>query len=191
MLLTVAKRKKYFKELGLGEYNKANILKMQKRYFPHYSKGLNNWDSTYGTDSDNLLRHLWNVHKYCKDFDPEEFRCDCGGRYCTGYPTYMRKDALITLQALRDKTGVATTVTSALRDQKQNDSLPGSIPGSYHVKGKAWDAASTKTDTLQERIDLIRWLKPKVKYAYCDGYDSLGSRRRASNMGTSIHCEVY
>ena len=36
-LLTVAQRKQYFKELGLGAYNKENILKFQKKYIG-YSK---------------------------------------------------------------------------------------------------------------------------------------------------------
>lgn len=191
MLLTTTKRKKYFKELGLGEYNETNILKMQKTYFPHYTNGVNNWDKKYGTNSDNLLRHLWNVHTYCKDFDPEEFRCECGGRYCTGYPTYMRKTALVTLQAMRDKMAVPTTVTSGMRCKTLNRNTPGSDPNSYHMKGKAVDVASTKTNTLDKRVDLIKWLKKQgVKYAYCNGYDSLGYKRSAPNMVTSIHFEV-
>ena len=31
-LLTVEKRKEYFKALGLGEYNEENIKALQKRY---------------------------------------------------------------------------------------------------------------------------------------------------------------
>ena len=31
-LLTTAKRKEYFDKLGLGEYNEANIKKLQKKY---------------------------------------------------------------------------------------------------------------------------------------------------------------
>lgn len=186
MLLTTAKRKSCFKTLGLGEYNKENIKKLQKEYLR--AKDV---DGVYGTDTDNLLRHLYNVKKYAKNFSPEEFKCECGGRYCTGYPTYMRKDALVTLQAARDRMAVPTTVASGLRCKALNSATPGSDPNSYHMKGKAVDLCSIKTNTLAKRVDLIKWLKPKVKYAYCNGYDSLGYKRNAPNMGTSIHLEVY
>ena len=56
-LLAESTRKKYFKELGLGEYNKSNIKKLQKKYFSRQS----DIDGIYGTDTDNLLRHVYNV----------------------------------------------------------------------------------------------------------------------------------
>lgn len=185
MLLTTTKRKTYFKTLGLGEYNKENIKKLQKKYLR--SKDV---DGIYGADTDNLLRHLFNVHSYTKNFAPEEFKCECGGRYCTGYPTYMRKDTLVTLQSIRTKLGVPVTVTSGLRCKGYNNSLQGSVSTSYHIKGKAVDFCSLNTTTKLQRVDLIKWLKPKVKYAYCNGYDTLGSKRSAPNMGNAIHFEV-
>ena len=85
-LLTEATRIKYFEKLGLGEYNEANIKKLQKKYLRKKDV-----DGIYGTNTDNLLRHVYNVKAYTKNFEPEEFKCECGGRYCTGYPTYMKK----------------------------------------------------------------------------------------------------
>ena len=34
--------------------------------------------------------HFYNVNKYTKNFKPEEFKCECNGRHCTGYPDYMK-----------------------------------------------------------------------------------------------------
>lgn len=193
--LTKTIRKKYFKELKLGEYNEANILKMQKGYFPHYSyedgSKKNNWDGKYGKDSDRLLRHLYNVHKYCKNFTPEEFKCECGGKYCTGYPTRMRANALKNIQAFRDHCGVPTTITSALRCKKQN-AIDGGITNSKHLSGKAADMANSKTKTLKGRKELINWLKklPNHSYSYCNGYNSLGEFVDWKGMSTSIHTDV-
>lgn len=183
--LTVAKRKAYFKELKLGEYNKENIKKLQKKYLRPKDV-----DGIYGQDTDRLLRHIYNVKKYTKNFAPEDFKCECVGM-CTGYPTYMRKSALVILQALRDKTKVPTTVTSGMRCKKYNDSLEGSDPNSYHIKGKAVDLCSTATNTLAKRVDLIKWLnKQGIKFAYCNGYTSTGNKRSAPYMGNAIHLEV-
>ena len=33
-LLTTTKRKEYFKYLGLGDYNKENVKKFEKKYLP-------------------------------------------------------------------------------------------------------------------------------------------------------------
>lgn len=185
MLLTTTKRKKYFKALDLGEYNKENIKKLQKKYLR--AKDV---DGVYGTDTDNLLRHIYNVKTYTKNFDPEEFRCECGGRFCTGYPTYMRKDALVVLQNVRTKLGAPVTVTSGLRCDEYNASLSGSYDVSYHELGKAVDFCSVKTNTHIKRVDLIKWLKSRTKYAYCNNYDTLGWKRPASFMGNAIHFEV-
>lgn len=85
-LLTIEQRKARFEYLGLGEYNEANIKKFQRKYLRKQDV-----DGKWGIDSDNALRHVYNVKRYTKSFTPEEFKCDCGGRYCTGYPTYMKK----------------------------------------------------------------------------------------------------
>ena len=77
-LLTVEERKRYFKDLGYGEYNKESILAFQKRYMLRNS----DYDGIYGTNTDNTLRTVWNTLHYTKNFKPEEFRCECGGRYC-------------------------------------------------------------------------------------------------------------
>ena len=83
-LLKLEQRKEYFKTLGLGEYNEENIKAVQKKYMLRKSDA----DGVYGTNTDNLLRHLMNCHLYLDpdNFRPEEFRCGCNGRHCCGYP---------------------------------------------------------------------------------------------------------
>ena len=76
-LLTLEERKAMFKELGLG-YNKATIMAFQKKYMMRKS----DYDGIYGTNTDNTLRTVYNTFKYTKNFDPKEFRCECGGKYC-------------------------------------------------------------------------------------------------------------
>ena len=115
-LLSISTRKKYFKYLVLGEYNEKNILKFQKIAFSDPEEH----DRKYGPHTDAALRHWYNVEKNTKNFRPEEFRCGCGSKYCTGYPTRMKVKELKHLQTIRDHYGVPMTITSGLRCKKFN-----------------------------------------------------------------------
>ena len=79
-LLSLKKRKEFFKALNLGEYNREYILKLQRKYFIRQK----DIDGIYGRDTDILLRHVYNVLMYSENFTPDEFRCECGGKYCSG-----------------------------------------------------------------------------------------------------------
>lgn len=189
MLLTKKKRIEYFEFLGLGEYNKESILKLQKQYFTDKYE----WDGKYGVRTDTLLRHVVNVKKNCKNFVPEEFRCGCGGRYCTGYPTHMRAKELRHIQSIRDMYGKPVHITSGLRCRTFNTQLSGSSKASRHMLGKAVDFyISGETDTLEGRKKIINAAKrlPNHNWSYCNGYDSLGGHPFAPNMGNAIHTEV-
>lgn len=188
-LLSIGKRKKFFSEIGLGEYNKGNILKLQKKYFIR-KKDI---DGIYGKDTDALLRHIVNVHNACKNFTPEEFKCDCGGEYCTGYPTRMREKTLKFAQSIRDKYGKPMIITSGLRCKGRNSELSGSVKESKHMSGMAFDwYMSGITDTLTARKLTINTIK-KMKnhdYSYGNGIDSLGYNRSASYMGNALHTQT-
>ena len=189
MLLKKSTRIKYFKELGFGEYNSKSILKMQKKYFTDPKEH----DSVYGKKSDILLRHLWNVHKYCKNFKPEEFRCGCGGRYCTGYPTYLKAKECKHIQAIRDLYKTPMQITSGLRCRTFNTRLSGSSQNSRHVTGKAVDFYMPgKTDSLNGRVKIIKVIKqlPNHNWSYCNGYCSKGYAVHAPNMGNAVHTDV-
>lgn len=188
-LLTVEKRKEFFKYLGLGEYNKANIKKFQKKAFPDLPA---EWDGDYGPKTDSALKHWYNVKRYTKNFVPEEFKCDCGGRYCTGYPTHMKQVELEHVQRIRDRWGKPMQITSGIRCPRQNAAV-GGVSYSAHLKGKAVDFyIPGVTDTLANRKKSIPVIKkmPNHKYTYGDGIDSDGDYRSAPGMGNVLHTEV-
>ena len=188
-LLSVDTRKKWFEYCGLGEYSKENILKMQKRYMLRKS----DWDGIYGVNTDRLLRHLHHVKLYTKNFKPEEFRCGCGGRFCSGYPTWMRVNELKNIQAIRDHYGKPMTITSGLRCREFNAMLSGSSAQSRHMTGKAADFyIPGVTDTLPNRKKAIKYIKglKHHHYTYGWGINSLGQSNNAKNMGNALHTDV-
>lgn len=185
-LLTVEQRKTRFKFLGLGEYNAENIKKLQKKYLP--AKEV---DGVYGTHTDNVLRHVYNVKKYTKNFSPEEFKCDCG--HCTGYPSFMKKVELENLQSIRTHYGKPMTVTSGLRCSYSNGASTGSIQNSKHLTGYACDFYMPGvTDTLANRKASIKWIKklPNHNYTYGNGINSNGYSVSAPYMGNALHTDT-
>ena len=185
-LLTTEQRKTRFKFLGLGEYNKENIKKFQKKYLR-----ASDVDGIYGIKTDNALRHVYNVKKYTKNFSPEEFKCDCG--HCSGYPSYMKKVELENLQSIRSHYGKRMIVTSGLRCTYANGSSVGSIQNSKHLTGYATDFyMAGVTDTLANRKKAIAWIKklPNHNYTYGDGINSNGVRISAPYMGNALHTDT-
>ena len=188
-LLTKATRKSYFKYLGLGEYNKANILKFQKIAF----KDKKEHDGIYGSKTDIALRHWHHTKLYAgKNFQPEEFKCPCGK--CTGYPTWMRAKTLKHAQAIRDHFGKPMTITSGLRCQAYNDSLPGADKKySKHMTGYAIDFyMKGVSDTLTNRRNSIAFIK-KMKnhdFTYGDRVSSTGLTPICPTMGNALHTQV-
>ena len=185
-LLTKEKRKKYFEYLGLGKYNKTNIKKFQKIAFSNPKEH----DGDYGPHTDTALRHWYNVKKYTKNFRPEEFKCGCGGRYCTGYPDRMKAKELKHIQTIRDHYGKPITITSGLRCRTFNAQLRGSSPSSRHMTGYALDFyIPGVTGSLEGRKKAIQYIKTLKNhdYTYCDGWDSNGSIINRPNMGNAIH----
>lgn len=184
-LLSIDERTRYFHILGLGDYNEDNIKKVQKKYLR--AKDV---DGKYGTDTDNLLRHLYNVATYTKNFSPTEFRCECGGKYCTGYPTYMKPQQLTNLQSIRSHYGKPMTITSGMRCRKYNSVIGGSIANSKHLTGQATDFyMAGVTDTLANRKSSIKWMKklPNTTYIYGNGINSNGASVKAPYMGNALH----
>lgn len=190
MLLTVKNRQKYLKYLGLyagsidgieGKMTKAGYLALQKKFFTRKS----DIDGLYGNNTDILLRNAYSVEYYTRNFDLPEFKCGCGGKYCTGYPTILDPYLLTGLQSIRSTMG-PTTITSGMRCQRYNDSLPGSIKTSKHTKGKAIDFYNSKTDTVAERQSTIAYCKKLPRYTYAYGNIN-GSH---PNMGNAVHFDV-
>ena len=99
-----------------------------------------------------------------KNFKYKEFQCHCKGKYCNGFPVSFSYELAKNLQNIRSHFGKSLIITSAVRCQKWNDSLKGSVKNSPHTKGKAADfyvkGVSYKT--------LLAYVKklPYFKYAY-------------------------
>lgn len=187
-LLSIGKRKKYFADLGLGEYNNLNVRKFQAKYFIR-SKDI---DGIYGKDTDALLRHVY-ICSMSKYFAPFEFKCECGGKYCTGYPTYINERTLKFMDQIRIHYNKPVYVTSGLRCRTFNSKINGASSTSKHVSGKAVDYyINGVTNTLSGRINHIKLIK-KMKnhdYSYCNGFDSLNNKPIAPNMGNAVHTQT-
>lgn len=185
-LLTIDERKERFKALGL-EYNTTGIKTLQKKYF----KKSKDRTGKYDANTDVLLRHVYNVKTYTKNFSPQEFRCPCGK--CTGYPTFMRKVELQHLQSIRSHYGKPVNITSGLRCKSFNNSLRGSSKNSKHLTGYAADFyIKGVTDTLSGRKKLIKYVKtlPNHNWTYGNGWCSKGYKISAPNMGDAIHTDT-
>lgn len=72
-------------------------------------------------------------------WSPEEFRCQCYGKYCNGFPALPDRTLLELVEDIRDKAGAPGHRSSGLRCQTHNDLQPGSVPDSRHRTGKALD----------------------------------------------------
>lgn len=187
-LLSVEKRKEYFKDIGL-EYNKATITALQKKYMARKS----DVDGKYGPNTDNMVRTVRNVLKFTKNFDPKEFRCECGGKYCCGFPSWMKKVELENLQAIRTHYGKPMTITCGLRCKTYNNKLRGSIGNSKHLNGYAADFyMKGVTDTLANRKAAIKYIKklPNHNYTYGNGINSNGVKVSAGYMGNALHTDT-
>jgi hypothetical protein len=199
MLLTKKKRQEYLKALGYyngaidgieGTKTKKAYKDLQKDYFAR-KKDI---DGKYGKNTDILLRSAYN----CKDlkyFKLNEFKCQCKG-LCTGYPTELKKDLVVNLDALRDHYGKATKIESGLRCNQHNKNVGGSN-GSRHKAGKAVDIYITGvSNTLKGRKGIVDyWIETykTSRYAYCNGYARTKSKTTyptVKTMGTSVHVDV-
>lgn len=187
-LLTVNERKAIFKKLGYT-YDKKGIAAIQKEYMLRKK----DVDGEYGKDTDNMLRTVWNTRVLTKNFSPKEFRCDCGGRFCCGFPDYMKSNELKHIQKIRTHYGKPITITQGLRCKQRNKELRGSVVNSGHLKGRAVDFYQQGiTDTLAHRKKSIKYIKslPNHKFTYGNGVDSNGYRYPASYMGNALHTET-
>ncbi len=189
-MISVKKRQTYLKELGLyhdkidgiwGKNSKAATLALQKKYFTRKS----DIDGIYGKNTDILLQCVYNLRNI-KYFKLSEFKCDCRGKYCTGYPVVIDRQLIVNLDKMRGYFGKPITVTSGVRCQRYNDSLRGSIKNSKHTKGKAADSVVSGYTSLAARKKVMTYWKtlPKYSYTYCNVNGSY------PNMGNAVHVDI-
>lgn len=71
-------------------------------------------------------------------FSRAEFKCQCGGKYCNGYPAEPAEETVRMADEIRKRVGVPLTVNSGLRC-KQHNAEVGGVSNSLHTTGQAVD----------------------------------------------------
>lgn len=115
-------------------------------------------------------------------FKKSEFKCKCGGRYCSGYPAGNTNAKLLTiLEKIRAHYGKSVTIRSGQRCKKRNAQV-GGVSNSAHTKGKAADIyIKGICDTAAGRKQVVQLAyQYGAKYAYAN----------TKQMGTSVHINV-
>lgn len=199
-MLSIKERQRYLTKLGYytgkidgieGAGTKKAYKQLQKKYFIRKS----DIDGIYGNNTEKLLINAYRIKIYTKNFKLEEFKCECNGKWCTGYHEILSINLLKNVQKLRNKYG-SLTITSGLRCTNYNSNI-GGIRGSKHTQGKAVDFFTSYTfKSLTNRKGAIDWYIKNcnsVNYAYCDGYGRTKWRKEYPSVPTmykSIHVDV-
>lgn len=91
---------------------------------------------------------FWDDIKY---FTREEFRCQCGGKYCNGFPAEPAEETVRMADEIRRRAGVALTVNSGLRCKRHNAEV-GGVSNSLHTTGQAVDLSGNVSPTRLREI---------------------------------------
>ena len=98
-----------------------------------------------------------------KFFKKEEFRCNCGGKYCDGFPARMDGGLLVLADRVREHFGAPAVVSSGLRCPVHNKNVGGAA-ASRHMTGKAMDFR-VKGKGSAEVLEFVMQ-QPEVRYTY-------------------------
>ena len=71
-------------------------------------------------------------------FTREEFRCQCGGKYCNGFPAEPAEETVRMADEIRRRAGVPLNVNSGVRCKRHNAEV-GGVSNSLHTTGQAVD----------------------------------------------------
>ena len=84
---------------------------------------------------------FWDDIKY---FTREEFRCQCGGKYCNGFPAEPVEETVRMADEIRRRAGVPLKVNSGVRCKQHNaDPNVGGVWNSLHLTGQAVDLSGS------------------------------------------------
>ncbi len=88
-------------------------------------------------------------------FDREEFRCQCGGKYCNGFHVEPEETMVLICDEIRRRLGVPVQIVTAggsgVRCPVHNANV-GGVANSLHVAGKAADLHSSKSPQEMYRV---------------------------------------
>lgn len=103
---------------------------------------------------------FWDGIRY---FKREEFRCKCGGRYCSGFPAEPKEQLVKLLDAARAHFGSPAHIISGLRCPTWNN-IQGGVANSQHMYG---EAADVRIDGVSADALLAFFQsQPGVRYTY-------------------------
>ncbi len=86
--------------------------------------------------AEDITGTFWDDIRYF-DRDENGIACPCGR--CGGFPVEPAEKLMRIADRVRDHFGAPMIPSSTVRCQTHNDELPGSVPNSRHVRGKAMD----------------------------------------------------
>ena len=115
---------------------------------------------------------FWDGIKY---WTREEFRCQCGGKYCDGFPAEPDQTLVELLDDVREHFGRPGLRSSGLRCKTWN-AIQGGVGNGYHTIGKAMDFCIEGHGSA-EVCAYVR-TRPNCKYTY-------------EIDGDYVHVEVY
>lgn len=98
-----------------------------------------------------------------EDFDREEFRCKCGGKYCSGFQHEPQEAMVRIAQKVRKHFNTPVRVISGLRCPTWNK-LQGGETNSQHIYGEAADIWISGVP-WEKGLAYIQSL-PEVRFAY-------------------------
>lgn len=88
-------------------------------------------------------------------FGREEFRCQCGGKYCSGFPVEPQEQMVRTVDEIRRRLGVPVQIVTAggsgVRCRQHNANV-GGVANSLHLTGNAADLHSSKSPAEMYRV---------------------------------------
>lgn len=101
---------------------------------------------------DAITGTFWDEIKY---FTREEFRCQCKGKYCNGFPVEPQEKMVRTVDEIRRRLGVPVTIVesggSGVRCPVHNANV-GGVANSNHLTGNAADLHSGKSPEEMARV---------------------------------------
>lgn len=115
-------------------------------------------DINVGNKSDkdtNVPTKTGSFWDYSEFFDREEFRCQCGGKYCNGFPEEPEEELVRVCNEIRRRLGVPVQIVDAggsgVRCPQHNVAV-GGVQNSNHLYGKAADLHSEKSPQEMYRV---------------------------------------
>lgn len=102
----------------------------------------------------------WDEVKY---FGRAEFMCNCGGKYCNGFPCEPVPLLVKTADKVRGHFGKAAIISSGVRCKKHNKNV-GGVGNSRHLSGRAMDFW-VDGKTAAEVLAFVKQ-QPEIRYAY-------------------------